>query len=324
MPAKCFPIEPTTPPRPSQRPLRTTPHESSRRPRSTAVPRLAVAPGLAIATCLAVSMLVGLDPSGAAAESRVLLESRGDLQPLGATTFDDHGRAIGASSFDVVTEEGGVQRIKVRMAVEGGGRNVSEAVLAPIVGAIGGHGGVEQIRATPARHTYRLLEQRSQATRADGVRLDLLVIDHRAGRISCYPADAGPAAGHHLAIPEDDRVVNVPMQLLFEPLVMGETDAVHFQIALCREEPVLHDMIAVRGPRARHAGREVVEVRYGPDLGATMSWLASRLLPKLSFWFDGRDGSYLGHRMPLHTRGPDVFLVRRGLTPPALGLLDLD
>ena len=265
----------------------------------------------------------------ARAESAIVLETRGGLEPVGATTFDDHGQAIGASSFEVTTDDDGLRRMKVRMEVEGGGRTLSEALLAPIAGAMGGRAGaVDHAHTSPERHAYRLLEQRSQATRADGVTLDLLVIDHLAGRVSCIPADADLDAdtdpGRHLAIPEDDRIVNVPMQLLFEPLVMGETDAVHFQIALCRDGPVLHDMIAVRGPRAEHAGREVVEVRYGPDLGTAMSWIASRLLPKFSFWFDGADGGYLGHRMPLHTKGPEVLLVRQGLTPPALGLADLD
>jgi hypothetical protein len=110
------------------------------------------------------------------------------------------------------------------------------------------------------------------------------------------------------------------MQLLFRPLVTGASKAVHFQIALCRDGPVLHKMIAVRGPTTRLQGREVLEIRYGPDLGSAISWFASRLLPKFSFWFDARDGEYLGHRMPLHRKGPEVLMVRQGLTPLDIGL----
>jgi hypothetical protein len=79
-------------------------------------------------------------------------------------------------------------------------------------------------------------------------------------------------------------------------------------------------MIAVRGPSSRIAGRDVLEIRYGPDLGKAVAWLASRLLPRFSFWFDSRDGSYLGHRMPLHRKGPKILLVREGLTPFDIGL----
>jgi hypothetical protein len=78
-------------------------------------------------------------------------------------------------------------------------------------------------------------------------------------------------------------------------------------------------MIAVRGSTLEREGRRIVEVEYGPDFGATVAWLASRLLPSFSFWFDADDGSYLGHRMPLHRKGPEVTLVRQGLTPAEIG-----
>lgn len=106
--------------------------------------------------------------------------------------------------------------------------------------------------------------------------------------------------------------MNVPMQLLFQPLVAGEVDEVRFQIVLCTGGPRLQNMIAVRGPRFTRDGREVQEIRYGPDLGKTVAFFASRLLPSFSFWFDARDGAYLGHRMPLHGNGPEVVLVRPG------------
>ncbi len=114
------------------------------------------------------------------------------------------------------------------------------------------------------------------------------------------------------------------MQLLFQPLVNGEVDEIRFQIVLCTDGPKLQDMIAVRGSlfRSRQAGdgREVVEIRYGPDFGKTVAYFASRLLPSFSFWFDAKDGAYLGHRMPLHSKGPEVVLVRSGLTPKDLGV----
>jgi hypothetical protein len=260
-------------------------------------------------------------PFASRAESRVVLESAGELEGLTATTFDGGGHVIGSSSFEVETEAGGVRLMKVKLAIEGGGENLSEATLAPIVGALAADPGAMRANmSADSRHRYHILEERAQATRADGVSLDYLVIDHARGRVSCYPPDRDLSKGTHLDLGEDERVVNVPMQLLFQPLVRGEVDRVRYQIAVCRDGPRLHDIVAVRGPRTRHAGHDVIEIRYGPDLGYAVAWLASRLLPRFSFWFDVNDGSYLGHRMPLYRKGPEILLVRKGLTPVDLGV----
>jgi hypothetical protein len=259
-------------------------------------------------------------PTPVAAESSAVLESLGELEGVEATTFDKKGHAVGTSSFQVATEETGVRRMTVTMAIEGGGRNVSEAVLAPIADTITATQNAGQtVRPVGPRQSYRLLEQRAQATRADGVAFELLVIDHVKGRVSCYPPNRDLTNGRHIDLPEDDRVVNVTMPLLFLPLVTGEVDSVRFRVALCRDGPVLHKMIAVRGPKSHHNGRDVIEIRYGPDVGKAIAWFASRLLPKFSFWFDASDGAYLGHRMPLHRDGPDVVLVRQGLSPLDIG-----
>jgi len=278
-------------------------------------------------------MLLSAGP--ALSESQVLLEAAGPLENIGATTFDSEGQAVGQSYFAIETEANGVKQMTVSMTVDGGGRNLSRATLAPI--AAQGDG---KDASDGGPTTLRLVEQRSQATRADGVSLDLLVIDHDRGRVSCYPpelsltspdeapADLGAAdlserdnpPGKHAALPEEDRVVNVPMQLLFRPLVEHRVDELEFQIAACNDGPVIHRMIAVRGPTTRREGREVVEIRYGPDFGKAVAWFASRLMPTFSFWFDTRDGGYLGHRMPLHRKGPEILLVRQGLTPPDIGV----
>jgi len=242
-------------------------------------------------------------PRSIAAESAFVLETPIVAENIHVTTFDKKGRAVGASVFEVETDETGALHLSVTMAIEGGGRNVSEAILVPV---------------GPER-TFRILEERSQATRADGISLDYLVIDHAKRRVSCYPPDRDLTQGQHVELPEDDRVVNVSMQLLFQPLVSGEVKDLRFQIALCRDGPVLYKMVAVRGPTTHNADRDVLEVRYGPDLGNAVAWFASRLLPRFSFWFDTRDGSYLGHRMPLHRKGPKILLVRQGLTPSDLG-----
>jgi hypothetical protein len=206
----------------------------------------------------------------------------------------------------------------VELGVDAGGQNLSEVTLAPVSSAPPGSAGAS---AGPSAGGLRIVEERSQSTRADGVRLDLLVIDHMAGRASCIPDAGGEAKARTVDLPDRDRVVNVPMQLLFQPLVNGEIDEIRFQIVLCTDGPKLQDMIAVRGPRfLSRDGREVVEIRYGPDFGKSVAYFASRLLPSFSFWFDAKDGAYLGHRMPLHSKGPEVVLVRSGLTPKDLGV----
>ncbi len=167
----------------------------------------------------------------------------------------------------------------------------------------------------------RLIEQRSQSTRADGTAFELLIVDHAAGDMTCIPDDgADPSKGQRLALPKEDRVVNVPMQLFFLPLVRGEVKEIRFQIAMCKDGPALYEMIAVRGPRKNLGGRDVLEIRYGPNFGKTVAFFASRLMPTFSFWFDAKTGGYLGHRMPLHRDGPEVTLVRSGISPPAIGL----
>jgi hypothetical protein len=241
------------------------------------------------------------------------------LEPVGATTFDENGDAVGQSSFEVETEADGRRHMYVTMEIEGGGSNVSQATFVP-ASPTGPATDDSDTSEAKDEIPLRLIEQRSQATTADGVTFPLLVIDHEAGRVTCYPADEEDTTPQHVDIPDEDRVVNVPMQLLFMPLVRGEVDTLRFQIAMCKPEPTLYQMIAVRSKPIVRDGREIIQVKYGPDLGKTIAWFASRLLPSFAFWFDARDGEYLGHRMPLHREGPEVLLVRSGLTPPDLGV----
>ncbi len=250
--------------------------------------------------------LAALVTGVASAESMIHLPRLEEAPRVAATTFDPGGNAVGRSSITLEKLAAGLQKMTVQMGIDTGARNVSEVTLAPTRSGAAG--------------ALQIVEERSQSTRADGTRLDLLVVDHVAGRASCIPDAGGAAKARHVDLPDPDRVVNVPMQLLFQPLVTGEVEEVRFQIVLCTGGPRVQDMIAVRGPRLQREGREIIEIRYGPDFGETVAFFASRLLPSLSFWFDGKDGRYLGHRMPLHLKGPDIVLVRSGLTPRDLGV----
>ncbi len=270
--------------------------------------------GRAVASIVLCGIALLADP--AASESQFQLPALDGPAGITATTFDKSGHAVGSSSFEIEALAEGLRKMTVKLGIDAGGENVSEVTLATASSGPAGSAGL----AYPATGGMRIVEERSQSTRTDGVRLDLLVIDHVAGRASCIPDAGGPEKARSLDLPDRDRVVNVPMQLLFEPLVNGEVEEVRFQIVLCTDGPKLQDMIAVRGPRLEREGREVVEIRYGPDFGKAVAWFASRLLPSFSFWFDAKDGAYLGHRMPLHSKGPEILLVRSGLTPSDLGV----
>lgn len=262
-----------------------------------------------LATAVSFAILAAALTAGA--ESALLLEIPNELEGVSATTFSEDGRPVGESALEVEADEAGVHRMKIELAIAGGGISLSEATLSRVAGVV--------VEGKASTEGLRLLEQRSQATRADGVSLDLLVIDHERGRVSCYANAEPPEEGRHLAIEGYDRVVNVPLQLLFQPLARGDVNDVRFQIAACRGKPVLHDIVARRAPMPRPGEHDVIEIRYGPDVSGAVSWLAGRLLPSFSFWFDGQAGRYLGHRMPLHRKGPEILLVRQGLTPPDLG-----
>jgi hypothetical protein len=86
-----------------------------------------------------------------------------------------------------------------------------------------------------------------------------------------------------------------------------------FQLFLCGRGPELVDFVASVVPDEPESDERIVEVRYRPDLGRVVSLLARRLVPKLSFWFDIDTHSWIGHRLPLYSKGPEVFVVREGV-----------
>jgi len=267
-------------------------------------------------------------PTGfAQAESSVRLPYPAESGIVAAVTFDSESMPVGRSEFASETRADGRVFLKVAMRVSAGAENRFEAVLEPVES-------VESAEDTRARQAatgeeagrpaplLRIAHQRSQSFDAAGNPMTLLEIDHAARKASCTPPGAGPEETTVLRLPEPDRVVNVPLNLLFIPLVAGEVDRVKFQFFVCRGGPKLWDFVALRAGPARAVGRRrIVEVRYGPDLGRMVSWVASRLLPKLSFWLDASDGgAYMGHRMPLYSDGPDLVMLREDLSPQRLDI----
>lgn len=291
-------------------------HPLAWKPLAAAFRRIRLAAGL-----LAVLALLSV-PRSAPAESALLFPEPETLSRIAATTFDLDGIAVGESAFWVEPGPAGQLTMKLELAIEGGGVNRSQATFVrdpaeqktPAT-----RGPIED--GAPESPRLRLIEQRARSTRADGSSLPLLIVDHVEQRATCIPNGPGKDRRRSVALPEQDRVVNVPLQMLFVPLVAGEKETVAFQLALCRKGPVVYDMLARRGTRSRSPQREILEIEYGPDLGRSMGWLARRVLPRFAFWFDAERGSYLAHQMPLHAQGPEVLLVRQGIQPADLGLL---
>lgn len=221
-----------------------------------------------------------------------------------ASTYDADGNLLGDATL--VMERVGKGRIRMRAesGVSGGARNIAQAEFEEVPNGAG----------------LRVVREMSHSFDPSGKPLPLLQIDHQRGEASCTPPGGSHKDAQIVRLPADDRVVNVPMNLLFLPLVRGKVDKVAFQFLVCRDGPQLMDFVAmVSGRSSSRRPYEIVEVRFGPDLGTVVSRLASAFVPTLSFWFDANaHGDYLAHRLPLYSQGPEVMVVRKGLTPRML------
>ncbi len=237
----------------------------------------------------------------ASAESGVRL-AHPRVRSIPAATYDTEGQRVGGATLVIEQIEGGNVLIRTETGVEGGARSQLRTELQPI-----------------DAEAVRPLWQESRSFRSDGTPLGIMRVDHRLGVASCTsPGDVGEPDRIELALPDPDRVVNVPLHLLFEPLVRGEAQTVEFQFFLCGEKARLIDFeasVASRrngGPKGRH----LVEIRFGPDFGAFGSLLLKPMLPRLRVWFDPEaQQPWLGHRYPLYTDGPEVLVVRDGVPP---------
>jgi len=119
-----------------------------------------------------------------------------------------------------------------------------------------------------------------------------------------------------IQLPQLDRVANVALTLLFQPLVVGQTPSTAFQLFLCEGGARLMDFEAhvARRDTGAHGPGSLVEVRYRPDLGPIGSFVAEHLIPQLSFWFDPTSATpWLAYRLPLYSKGPEVMVVRDGV-----------
>jgi hypothetical protein len=219
-----------------------------------------------------------------------------------AATYDDTRVRVGSANLRVEKLESGNVRILSESGIEDGARTLAFAELAPV----------------DSGHALQLVVQESRSVDADGAPLGVMRIDHRNGVATCTSMDGAISQTREIALPAGDRVANVPLNLLFLPLVQGDSKELSFQIFLCRGGPRFLDFEARVAP-PNGSGGGLVEVRYGPDFGV-ISTIGRGLIPHLSVWFDPRSPqSWAAHRVPLYSKGPEVFVIREGVPSRWLG-----
>lgn len=250
--------------------------------------------------------LLPLAPQPARAASALRLPVPSQFGVVPAATYDEHGHRIGSAHLVVEQLEGGRVRLFAESGIDGAERNVASALLERL----------------PDGSGLRLLKQTSHSFDAAGQSLGMLRVDHVAGRAYCDPAPGDSRPAGELDLPTPDVVANVPMNLLFLPLVRGDRQEIDFELMTCSQGPRLVKATATVAERTKTEDglRDVVEVRTRVDLGnRVLSALAAPFVPKLAVWFDpSAPGGWLAHRMPLFVKGPTVLVVRTGVAPNAL------
>lgn len=221
-----------------------------------------------------------------------------------AITHDADGKAIGKASMTLERTTPGTVRLVGTAAIDTGGSTRVQADFEIV------DGGDEM----------KLVSQRSESITVEGRSLGVLLIEHEKGTATCTPPPDLKQPAKVLPLPETDRVANVPLHLFFAPLAQGKRDEMKFEVLLCREDPRFMEFeawVADRGTDTDDSDR--VEIRYRPDLGAVLELIAQAVIPDLRFWIDGTDKDrYLGHRMPLYSKGPEIWVIREGVDPADL------
>lgn len=240
--------------------------------------------------------------TGASADSAFELAYPSGFGRIPAYTYDESGEPIGEANVVIdLLEEGGV-RITSHSSGRRGARTLATAWFAPV----------------KPGETVRLVRQESSSLDAQGHPIGHLVVDHSARLGTCTDPDAGSV--ERVQLPSLDRIVNVPMNLFFLPLVRGEASSLDFQLFLCRDGARTMDFEAWV-EHGTDLDQRPIEVRYAPHRGDFWSMIARSFAPRLSFWFDPAEPhGWMGHRLPLYSGGPEVLVVRAGV--PADWLVD--
>lgn len=245
----------------------------------------------------------------ARAESGLVLPFPASYENIPADTYDqDSGERLGDAYIRLNRAADGRVRMEGKSAIEAGDHTLVEAEMVPHRDGSG----------------LQLVRQQSRSFDAAGNPMGVLSIDHMSGLGHCTAPfrDGKPGETKSIELPRHDRVANIPLNLLFQPLVSGERNEVKFQIMLCRGGPRIVTAMARVVDRQHEtalAESELVHIRYELSLPKLLARMVERWLPHLSFWFDPNDhGAWIGHQMPLYSKGPTVLVVRNGRTPAGL------
>jgi hypothetical protein len=237
------------------------------------------------------------------AESDLLMDYPGVFGPIPASTYDVDRKQVGKARLVIENLGNGNVRISSESGFTGGARTIASAELVPAEDG----------------HKLRPVLQESRSVDPEGNALGTLSIDHVKGIASCRNPDG--ETREKIPLPSNDRVANVPLNLLFLPLVRHEKEEIAFQFFMCGGRAHFMDFVANLAPSSRNGKppQKFVEVRYAPDFGiATL--VAQNFVPKLSFWFDPEaPHRWMAHRLPLYGKGPEVFVVRDGVPTHWLG-----
>lgn len=246
--------------------------------------------------CVSTAALISWHGNKASAESALRLSLPEEYGTITANTYDEDGNAVGNARLAITSNEDGNTVLE-------GEAGITQSALTTY-----------SIVLEPTKHSkLKPLLQKSHSIDVEGNSLGMLTINHVEGFASCSSSESDPKKKiRTLKLPSIDLVSNIPLSLLFRPLVEGKEKEISFQIFLCRPKPrLIHAKAKV--VRSKKNAKGIVEVQYTISLGNLLNRVASPFLPKLSVWFDPKiSNMWVGHRIPLYTQGPTVTVLRSG------------
>ena len=251
---------------------------------------------LVLLWCISTATLVCWPWSNASGESALRLNLPEKYETINANTYDEDGNAVGGARLVITSNEDGNTVLEGTAGITHSASMTYSMVLEPT-----------------KRSKLKPLLQKSHSVDLKGNSLGLLTINHVEGFASCSSSESDPKKKMRtLKLPSNDLVSNIPLSLLFRPLVEGKEKEISFQIFLCRPKPrLIHAKAKVVHSKKNAEG--IVEVQYTISLGNLLNRVASPFLPKLSVWFDPKiPNMWIGHRIPLYTQGPTVTILRSG------------
>jgi hypothetical protein len=263
--------------------------------------------GLAVVLCFSIELAL-TPPARSESDLRIPYPEEFGVIPAG--TYDETGHRIGAAALNVDRADDGGVSLTVQSGFDGGAQQIVRADF--------------EAYEFEGKTVLRLLRERSQSFDPDGKPLVILEIDHQLGKASCTPPDGSKSASDTIDLPEQDRVANVPLNLLFTPLVQREIEKLETQVFFCLGGARLMQFAARAVAVPSKEGSDepaMLKVIYEPNVNLLFNWAAKALAPKILFWFDSGKSEprrYLGHRLPLYTNGPVVYVIRDGVSPKAL------